>query len=94
MHWHDQPPEVPGANADPEQTALADDQQRQLDVAIAQLPEQQRSALLLVHREGLSNREAAAAMDCSVKALESLLVRGRRHLRDTLNSPFPPDARP
>lgn len=93
VHWHDQPPEVPGSGPDPEQTAVADDQQRQLDVALARLPEQQRSALLLVHREGLSNRDAAAAMGCSIKALESLLVRGRRQLRDALNTPPLPDPR-
>ena len=55
-----------------------------LDTAVAGLPEQQRSALRLVVREGLSNREAAMVMGCSVKALEGLLVRARRQLRSTL----------
>ncbi len=86
QHWHDEPPEVPSSDAGPEQTAIADDDQRQLDDAIAALPEQQRSALILVVREGLSNREAATALDCSVKALEALLVRARRQLRSTLNT--------
>lgn len=86
VHWHDDPPEVPSNTAGPEQTAIANDDQRQLDAAIAALPEQQRSALILVVREGLSNRDAAAALDCSVKALEALLVRARRQLRSTLNT--------
>ena len=48
--------------------------------AIAALPERQRWAVVLTYYEGLSNREAAAAMGVSVKALEALLVRARRAL--------------
>lgn len=49
--------------------------------AIAALPERQREAILLVHYQELSGGEAAAALDISVEALESLLSRGRRALR-------------
>ncbi|RMF72201.1 MAG: sigma-70 family RNA polymerase sigma factor [Alphaproteobacteria bacterium] len=52
--------------------------------AIAALPERQRWAVVLTYYEGLSNREAAAAMGISVKALEALLVRARRHLSRSL----------
>ncbi|WP_267382305.1 MULTISPECIES: RNA polymerase sigma factor [unclassified Sphingomonas] len=52
--------------------------------AIAALPERQRDAILLVHYQDLSGMEAAAALDVSVEALESLLARGRRRLRDHL----------
>lgn len=45
------------------------------------LPERQRTALSLCALQGLSNQEAAAAMEVSVEALESLLARGRRQLR-------------
>ncbi len=48
--------------------------------ALAALPERQRWAVVLTYYEGLSNCEAAAAMGVSVKALEALLVRARRHL--------------
>ena len=60
--------------------------QRAADVrrAIAALPERQRSALLLCHYQGLSNREAAEVLDASVEALESLLARARRQLRREL----------
>ena len=52
--------------------------------AIAGLPERQRSAIALVHYQELSNIEAADIMEVSVDALESLLARGRRSLRERL----------
>ncbi|MDB4986040.1 MAG: polymerase sigma-70 factor [Myxococcaceae bacterium] len=48
------------------------------------LPERQRSALSLVHFEELTNIEAAALLEVSVEALESLLARARRTLRERL----------
>ncbi len=56
--------------------------QRHVDRAIAALPERQRLALALVNFEGLSNIEAAAAMGTSVEAIESLLARARRGLKE------------
>lgn len=55
-----------------------------VQTALAALPERQRLAMVLSYYEELSNEEAAAAMDVSVKALESLLVRARRTLRESL----------
>jgi len=52
--------------------------------AIAELPERQRTAITLVHTLEMGNIEAAAAMEISVEALESLLSRGRRALRAAL----------
>lgn len=52
--------------------------------ALDALPERQRAAIVLVHYEGLSGAEASAALDISVEALESLLARGRRALRQAL----------
>ena len=48
------------------------------------LPERQKEALTLCAFEGMTNIEAAAAMDISVDALESLLARARRKLREQL----------
>lgn len=52
--------------------------------AIAELPERQREAILLIHYQDLSGAEAAAALDVSIEALESLLARGRRTLRSRM----------
>lgn len=63
------------------------DRQRsaQVQAEIARLPERQRAALSLVHFEELSNIDAAALLDISIEALESLLSRARRTLRERLS---------
>ena len=48
------------------------------------LPDRQKEALALCAFEGMTNIEAAAAMQISVDALESLLARARRRLRQQL----------
>ena len=50
---------------------------------IERLPEQQKSALLLREINGLSYRELAEALDVSVPAVKSLLVRARVELVET-----------
>lgn len=60
--------------------------------AVDDLPERQRAAISLCYDAGLSNAEAAAAMEVSVGALETLLVRARRALRATLAPLAPSDA--
>jgi RNA polymerase sigma-70 factor (ECF subfamily) len=55
-----------------------------VNAALQALPERQRSAITLVHYEGLGNLEAAEVLGVSVEALESLLSRGRRALRAAL----------
>lgn len=57
---------------------------KQVAAAIRQLPERQQQVLSLCFFEGLSNAEAGDMMGLSVKAVESLLVRARRGLREVL----------
>ena len=57
---------------------------RSVDKALAVLPERQRLAMTLTYYQGLSNIEAASIMEISVDALESLLSRARRNLRQEL----------
>ncbi|MBW6526377.1 RNA polymerase sigma factor [Sphingomonas sp. RHCKR7] len=66
---------------DAEQTLLTAERARRVADAIAALPERQREAIVLVHYQDLSGAEAAAALEVSVEALESLLARARRTLR-------------
>lgn len=70
----------PGA----EEQVLGHETSHRVAQAIARLPERQRAALALCHYDGMSNIDAAAALDISVGALESLLVRARRALRSEL----------
>lgn len=52
--------------------------------AIASLPERQAAAIMLCHFHGYTNKEAAQIMDTSDEAVESLLARGRRKLKELL----------
>jgi RNA polymerase sigma factor (sigma-70 family) len=68
----------------PEQTLAQAQTARAVDAALQTLPERQRAAIALCHYQGLTNIEAAKALDVSVEALESLLSRGRRALKEKL----------
>jgi RNA polymerase sigma-70 factor (ECF subfamily) len=57
-----------------------------VDRAIAKLPDRQKLALTLVFFEGFGNIEAAKAMDTTVEAVESLLGRAKRNLKEELAS--------
>ncbi len=63
-------------------TIDAERRRKMMQNAIAQLPERQRTALVLCHFDGMSNPDAAAVLDVSVDALESLLSRARRSLKN------------
>jgi len=52
--------------------------------AVAELPERQRAALALCHFDEVSNIEAAEILGLTVGAVESLLVRARRQLKNSL----------
>jgi RNA polymerase sigma-70 factor (ECF subfamily) len=56
----------------------------QVERALQALPERQRAAITLVHYEGLEGAEACEILEVSIEALESLLARGRRSLREQL----------
>jgi len=65
------------------------DQQERLDAlrqALSNLPERQRSAIILNHYHGFSNRDIAHILEISVDALESILARARRGLKAQLKS--------
>jgi RNA polymerase sigma-70 factor (ECF subfamily) len=60
------------------------DRSDRVAAALAALPERQREAIVLQYYQELSNSDAAALMNISVEALESLLSRARRQLRSQL----------
>ncbi|MEW6437979.1 MAG: RNA polymerase sigma factor [Pseudomonadota bacterium] len=61
-----------------------EDAGRRVEQALQGIAERQREAIILTYYQGMSNIEAAAVMEVSVDALESLLARGRRALRAIL----------
>lgn len=59
--------------------------QLQLEYLINDLPNRQRIALNLCFLEDLSNQEAADIMNLSLKALQSLIMRGKTNIKNKLN---------
>lgn len=55
-----------------------------VNAAIARLPERQRVALVLTYYEELPNADVAEVLGVSVEAVESLLARARRKLKEVL----------
>jgi RNA polymerase sigma factor (sigma-70 family) len=55
-----------------------------LQWALSRLPERQRQAVALRHLEDMTNPQIAEILGVSVEAVESLLARGRRALKDML----------
>lgn len=79
-------PEHADGAADAEERLRGAQLSSEVDAAIAQLPERQRLAVILVHFEQVSQKVAAETLGISVDALESLLARARRSLKEMLKS--------
>jgi len=73
-----------GTAASPESALLAREMTEAIDAAIAELPEQQRLAVVLRRYEELPYEEIARVLDLSVPAVKSLLFRARTFLRERL----------
>jgi RNA polymerase sigma factor (sigma-70 family) len=76
--------EPPGQLPDPGAQAAVRADLQNLWSAIGELPRPQREALLLRELSGLSYSELAVRLDLSEPAVESLLFRARRQLRERL----------
>ena len=57
---------------------------RAIALAVGELPEAQRTALVLFEYEGMSHDEIGAIMKCSAKSVEARLYRARSRLRRRL----------
>ncbi|MBI2719370.1 MAG: sigma-70 family RNA polymerase sigma factor [Rhizobiales bacterium] len=79
-------PEVADGRERPDETLDRTEAAGEIDRRIAALPERQKLALTLVHFEDLTNIEAAVVMEVSIEAVESLLARARRSLRQSLSA--------
>lgn len=77
-------PESYDESADPSEELVAKERAAIVNDAIAQLPSRQRLALTLTNKLELSSKEAAAILEIGERALESLVARARRKLRESL----------
>ena len=55
-----------------------------IEQALAELPENQRTAILLCRQDEMSYEEIAEVLDCSLSATKSLIHRGREVLKEKL----------
>lgn len=72
------------APLDPAAAAVADERRNLVLAALAQLPAEQRAALVLVDMEGYPVAEVAAMLDCAVGTVKSRCARGRARLAPLL----------
>jgi len=80
-----EPPDAPDEGPSAEQSIHARELAQRVREAVDRLPPRQRAAIALCHYEEMGNIEAAEVLEVSVEALESLLSRGRRALREALS---------
>ncbi|WP_370372071.1 sigma-70 family RNA polymerase sigma factor [Henriciella pelagia] len=80
----DELPEHEDSGLKPDQALSQKQAGERISALIDALPDRQKEALTLCAFEGMGNIEAADSMGISVEALESLLSRARRKLRDQL----------
>lgn len=70
----------------PERQALASDEERQLERALAGLPPVFREAVVLRDVEGLAYEEIATALEVPVGTVRSRIARGREQLRRAIEA--------
>jgi RNA polymerase sigma-70 factor, ECF subfamily len=70
----------------PPESLLHGELAQNIERALADLPENQRSAILLCRQEELSYEEIAEVLGCSVSATKSLIHRGRETLKERLKA--------
>ncbi len=77
-------PDVADSAATPAESHDKARLRQRVAAAVSALPSRQREALVLFHYQELPQSDVAAVMGISIEALESLLARARRHLRQQL----------
>jgi RNA polymerase sigma-70 factor, ECF subfamily len=70
---------------DPNESLERDEQVNQVKQALAEIPEELRTPLVLVEYEDMSQAQIAAVLNCTPKAVENRLYRARKLLREKLS---------
>jgi len=69
---------------DPAQEAVRAEQKQQVRRAVESLPDRQRVTLVLAYYQGLTYREVASALDCSIGTVKTQMFRALRTLAQRL----------
>ncbi len=81
-------PPRPSDSDGPADAALRDERSARVQAAIQGLPPRQRMALVLKHYEDMSYDEIGRTLRCSARAVDALLTRAKRKLREELEDVF------
>ena len=68
----------------PPETLLQGELEAKIEAALAELPENQRTAIVLCRQDELSYEDIAEVLGCSLSATKSLIHRGRETLKQKL----------
>jgi RNA polymerase sigma-70 factor (ECF subfamily) len=68
----------------PPEKVLHSELEQKIEEAVAELPENQRTAILLCRQDELSYEDIAKVLQCSLSATKSLIHRGRETLKQKL----------
>lgn len=79
---------IPDPGFGPDQELQSAERAETVKKAIAQLPEEIRTPLILATYQGLSQAEIGAVLSCSVKAVETRIYRAKNQLRERLGRLF------
>ena len=77
-------PDPPDDDPSPDDSALTSELRGRLQAALMELPEDQRTAIVLCDVEGLDYNEIATAMKTSLGTVKSRIARARLKMRDLL----------
>jgi RNA polymerase sigma-70 factor, ECF subfamily len=75
---------LPDLALTPDETLVTSERAEAVRRAVAEIPEDLRTPLVLAEYEGLSHAEIGDILKCSVKAVESRIYRARQRLREAL----------
>ena len=75
---------VDAANPVPPENLLRRELEQKIEESLAQLPENQRTAILLCRQDELTYEEIAEVLECSLSATKSLIFRARESLKQRL----------
>ena len=78
--------EIAGGGPGPAEAAETRERAAEVRQAVTALPPRQRAAIILRHYQGLTYAEIAEVLGISVSAVESMLFRARRTLRENLST--------
>ena len=75
---------VDAHNPEPLEHVIQHELEQKIEESLAQLPENQRTAILLCRQNELSYEEIAEVLECSLSATKSLIFRARETLKQRL----------